>query len=1102
MLKSDGMSRRSSTLIRAVFLACAMLLHCIGASVAADVDELVIDSAETSGLDGRDWNKAFPGGKTVDAVHRSVLLRFPGASEMIAARLRGGAKITAAEIHLDYAGYELAPDGYVVRNGMGKDAWQKNPPSWHILAAPIRLPWKSDAAVGPTYTSRINGRAPWSELGAASLVADRFPLTFPPAELSIRSPVAHIDISALLNSEVAASDLGSRLRLLEECGFVLTKLEAYDSRYRAKGESYEWAMPTGGHGLTFDKPRLVIHFASSDRPGSASPLVLPLPVDFASMISTLQQRPPRLPDWDDPARFEALRPIASSLTEQKPDWMSKEQFEHVRQLLSIGGDSLSGWVAGLAAGNPKPYQAYMRELWRTPPRYWKGWSIQDDLLLLLQLSELAPDVIRKHVATYWRSWLMPDIPTSQLFHPQGQEAYDYAIKSGDWRGRASFFRAGYNYAGSTQNFNHTAAIGALLGGELTNADAAMADGRNGLEKLLLRYWAFNDGSSQEMLDHYYLSITLSGQKMLADFGPTAFDRLAGRIMLERTLEMLATLYHPEMKRLIGPSGRARMSGVLVEQDGIYGALHALSSKGTLKYLDQPFRSTVHAMPVWGYDYPPGRVGLQSLSGPWAPSWFSQTIDDKRFPFWEISTETVRSNFNPPLWRRSYLGHHYGLASQDIKGGTADVLAQWARDEQASTSLEGLGTLTARYCVNICDLAATNGGTIPLSGTIATFQHKNRAIIATRPPVERSAIESLAGKDGLKELAAVLALWNFAQQPTWEIYVDGVLRQPSELPIHLKFGQLVTLKDGQSFLAIRPLPATDLGRDGTEAVIQRGGYGGKTEGASAPIEPALMIVSYNLKRQGPVDAATLDWETITKGSVSGFVIELGDLSEYENFGAFQMHAQSATLETVHYPEDHAVDVSYMSGGEAMTARFGTDVPQLAVHFPIKPGTQTRAIQDRRVNGQRPYLPIGLERDTSWSQQGTSGHLEKNGAVLETERGRKAYLIADQDGAGVLAYNPVPDPTSWELSLPDGRRIKADGRVGLMRVAFDRDAHTLDIDHAARDKQQAAGLAKSISITGLQQPMTIRVCGKPAIRREIIDSAGGTATIAVDIATCAP
>ena len=37
---------------------------------------------------------------------------------------------------------------------------------------------------------------------------------------------------------------------------------------------------------------------------------------------------------------------------------------------------------------------------------------------------------------------------------------------------------------------------------------------------------------------------------------------------------------------------------------------------------------------------------------------------------------------------------------------------------------------------------------------------------------------------------------------------------------------------------------------------------------------------------------------------------------------------------------------------------------------------------------PYLPTGIERDTTWAQQGTTGRLAKNGAVLTREPGRTA------------------------------------------------------------------------------------------------------------------
>jgi hypothetical protein len=1090
-----------SNLYRSAVFAAFLLLGGVSASFAGDTGDLVIGTSETSGLDGRDWNKVSVGERTVDAVHRSVLVRFPGSAEVIRAALAAGEKIVSAEIQLDFAGTELEPRNYLVRHGLGMEVWQKDPPSWHIVAVPLRQPWIADPELGPTYASRVNGREPWGALGATSPTLDRFAVILPPVELSTRSQVAHVDITTLLGTENFPETLGMRLRLIEECGFVLTKLEEYDSRYRTKGNAYEWAVPTGGHGLTFSKPRLVVRFG----PGgglTGSLLPLPPPASITASARSINQRPALKPDWEDDVKLNALLDKAWRLVERRPDWMSEEQFAHTRQLIGVGGDTISGALNGLSAGNPKPFQTYMRTLWQTPPRYWKGWGIEDDLILSLQLHELVPNVMKKHLARYWTSWLMPDVPTRDLVHPISDEAYKFAITGGGWRGRSSFFRGGFNYSISTQNFNYTAAVGAMLGGSLIGANEAIVDGRHGLEKLLLRLWSFNDGGSQELLDHYYLSITLSAQKMLADFGPTAFDRLAGRITLERTMEMLATVYHPEIKRLVAASGRARMSGVFLEQEGIYGALHVLSKQGVLKYLGQPFKGTVHGIPVWGYDFPPGRVGLQSLTSPWAPSWFARTIDEKRFPFWEVSSETVRGNFNPPLWRSSYLGGRYGLASQDLKGGSVDLLAQWAHDGEASTSLDGLGTLTMRYCVNICDLAVTKGGMVPFTGSIATFQNKNRAIIAARPPADRPTIEQAQGPGGLNELASVIALWNFASQPKWRLYVDGVHRAIGELPITVRFDQLITIEDGQSFLAIRSLPATDLGRDGNEVIIRRGGYGGQVEMSKAAIEPALAIVSYNLKRQESADPAALDWEKITKGSVGGFVIEMGDVTEYEDFAAFQRKMQAAHLVTTPDPAANSFDVRYKTGGEEMIARFGTDVQQLPVHFPVKPGMQTRAIQHRRINGQPPYLPAGLERDTSWSQQGTIGRLEKNGAVLENESGRKAYLIADQQRVGVLAYNPLPDLTKWDLRLASGERVKAEGKVGLLRVAIDREAHTLDIDHAVSDPQQTAELAKVFTLTGFGRPYSVRICGKLTTVQPAIEAHGTIASSTVDATPCLP
>ena len=115
-------------------------------------------------------------------------------------------------------------------------------------------------------------------------------------------------------------------------------------------------------------------------------------------------------------------------------------------------------------------------------------------------------------------------------------------------------------------------------------------------------------------------------------------------------------------------------------------------------------------------------------------------------------------------------------------------------------------------------------------------------------------------------------------------------------------------------------------------------------------------------------------------------------------------------------------------------------------------------------QWPYLPPGLERDTTWAQQGTTGRLEKNGAVLITEAGRKAYLIADPLSGAVVAYNPLPDAQAFALATRDGASLRADGKVGLLRVEYRPWARECDISHALKPRQDGAEMAKSLHLLG--------------------------------------
>src|SRR5260370_499009 len=123
---------------------------------------------------GRHGHTPIPGGMTVDAAHRSVLLRFPSAAEDIAALLRRGRVLVQAELALGYAGYEIAPDGYLCREA-GRKAWTDNPPTWHVHAWALRQAWAANKTTGPTFNASVNGRRYWARYGAGDPAHDRHP---------------------------------------------------------------------------------------------------------------------------------------------------------------------------------------------------------------------------------------------------------------------------------------------------------------------------------------------------------------------------------------------------------------------------------------------------------------------------------------------------------------------------------------------------------------------------------------------------------------------------------------------------------------------------------------------------------------------------------------------------------------------------------------------------------------------------------------------------------------------------------------------------------------------------------------------------------------
>ncbi len=1019
---------------------------------------LVCDQAENAGMDGRDWDKCFPGARTVDAAQRSVLLRFPGAAEQIAARLAEGLALAKVEVVLDFADYEINPSGYICRTGLGEKKWRENPPNWHVVAWALRKPWHADAESGPTFNAYINGAGYWARWGASDPEKDRFPKPFAPAELSVYQREARIDVTPAATNASFGASLGERLRALEEHGFLLRKLETYDMRYRDWWDAYEWAVPTGGHGLTFANPRLVVTF----RPGTSAPVSLPPATDLTALASRLiAEGSGGTPTAVLPSEAQ-LQDLAQRLAFRQPAWMPDWQWERVKQLHELGGSTISQWESGLVSGDPARYRRVIMDILTTAPRYWKGWDIQSDLLLLYLYREALPAFVLDYLRQYWLAWLMPDLPTDVFFHPQSQENEKYWQETGDWRGRTSFFRDGYMYNISTMNFNHTSAMGALLGGAFVGSEYAMADGRHGLENFPLRLWCWFDGSTQESIDHYYFAITLSGQKMFADFGPSQLDRMMGRSILAKSVDELTSSWHPGLRRFISSSTRTSLAHLLVKQDGLCHIMHTLSHGGALHDIGN---EDTLGISIWGHDFPPGRVALQTLPAPWAPEFVAYTVDEKPLPFEMTNTYKVWGNFAAtPLWRRTYLGRHYGVASLDVsRNESVPMMVQWRRQDQPVERLDEVGTLIGRYGLNETNLLKTSGGGMAMQGgSTATLQHKNKLLFLASPLPK---LEHPAWKppEEIRSLQLTLGILNFQQPPTWRLFVDD---QPvMALPRSVKAGQRIVIHDGVSYVGIIPLPATDLGRS-DEVLITEGPEQEPEGGGKAKI--ALLIESFNRKQDAPLNPDQADWQAIDE-AYNGFVIEVGDVSEYPSLADFSRHLRQAQLETRYEAETKTLHVTYKSGGDTLECGYRTDYG----------GDWNRSVPTdqcfpyRRVNGAWPYLPPGLDRDSTLAQQGTSGRLEKNGATLTCEPFHTAFLQTEPITGTYAGHNPLPDPILWSMTLPGGAAIRADGRLSMTRVIAVPRENRLTVDYATKADQTGPDLATCLLVSGWrEQPVVVR------------------------------
>ena len=1031
-------------------------------------DGLVVETKRTPGGTGPNavWSPtkreggAKPGAIVFDAVHRSVLVRFPGSAQRIADVLGKGSAVEKVELVLPHRATELWAEGYAEPPGMSflGDSWEKRQPRWHAVAWALRQPWVADRERGPTFNASVNGVAFWKMFGAQDEGEDRFPKQFGPAEVSEQSPEGRLDITPLLNDAAFGATLADRLRALEGNGLLVRKWETYDLSFWQGG--YEWGTATGGRGIIIRAPKLVVTL----KPASPAPSV-------AANLAVKSPSEKRGQSTAAMPSVEQIRAFAAKHAFQRPDWMPEWQWQRVQELKAIGHiqnypdttESYGKWIDAMLA---------------KPPRTWDGFQAAEMTQAYSLFSETWPAPVREHWKLYWWAWLMPDRDIKDLVQGYigGRENQEYIARTGDWRGNASVYRT-YCRDMGTMNFNHWAANGTLLGGAILGSEAMLNEGRYGLEKWPLRTWCWFDGSTQESIDHYYFSISLKDQKVFADFGPSPFDRMMGRNILAKSVGELASAYHPSLKRFVSSSGRTGIAYLLAIQDGTKHIVHTLSRKGALT--DMGRKDIPGGMPMLGHDADPGVIAQQTLNGPWAEEWMANVVDDKLLPFEMTASYKQWGAFSAtPLWKRSYLGKHYGLATIDVAIGnqTVPLMAQWRRDDRPADTTEQVGTLLARFGVNRTEFLDSvwhgeenrnpNGSVGTQGGFIASLQHRNKLLAFTSPYPKLRYSGDRKLTENITSVQTSIALLDLQSKPAWEIFLDG--RKVEAWPVRARFGQRFTIKDGVTFLAVIPLPgATDLGRD-AEVLLSDEGELTEMQGGGK-LKTSLVLNLYNYRSDTSLDRTRADLDE----AWGGFALEMADATEFKGFAAFQKHIETAKVEANWDSTTKTVNASYRSGTDALEAGFK---PGYGGNWDKQTPTD-QCFPYRRVNGAWPYLAKDIERETTLAQFSRTGRAEKGGAVLTVDSGRMACVECEPVSGTFVGYTPLPDATTWKFEVPGGIAIEPDGKVGLLRVKVSPRENRLTVEHALRPGEPVTGMATTLRMIGMDKPK-VHVNGQPA------------------------
>ncbi len=506
------------------------------------------------------------------------------------------------------------------------------------------------------------------------------------------------------------------------------------------------------------------------------------------------------------------------------------------------------------------------------------------------------------------------------------------------------------------------------------------------------------GDMSEYNSPTYLGPTLVGLASIGAYAELESTRLRARLIEERIWLSTMARWHSPTQQLAGPHSRAYADSTLGFGGIIRYLAHAVLEAPVFWDFDMCVAYDHHYDAEWA-----GKIAACIFC---FPDYLRSIGEGKSFPF-EVYSTTDGEDYTVDgreVYRggrgrlTTFMTPQYCLGSTErpyVDGGQTEMCIAYWRPRGAVSKFTDLRALYFRYVANNRLPAQENAYTSWYGGRTMVYspnllhqdgrqhvlQHAGKAILLSQPLRRENGLYHSLRFDTLIPL----------YQPLDEIWLAD--KEIKSFPAHADWESPLTIRDGDVYLALRPLQPTDLG-------------GGQHAVEIFEANHHLILSIYNF-RAG--EARSFPAYALNKAH-NGLILEIGTAAEYGSFAAFRRHIASTRLsENMWLGEVR--QVRYISGGD-----------ELVMHY----NPETQEVLESQVNGRK-IVHEGFS--CPLAVQNSSGSLQLGEISLRTDPGVPAWLAFEPASGWLVVALPTDQAARVRIGAP-GILVECESLAGAI------------------------------------------------------------------------